>query len=178
MPRYALLLRAVNLGSHNRVAMPELRRVLAERGYGDVATYLASGNAVVSADSDDPAAVGRDVEAALREAFGLDTEVLVRDHAELAAVIAGNPFPQALERPTSLHVVFLSHVPDPAVVAAIPHDVAAPDELRFAGRHVYLRYEHGAGRSKLGPDLFKRLDVVATARNWNTVTALARMTAA
>lgn len=177
MPRYALLLRAVNLPGHNRLTMPELRRLLEDRGYDDVETYLASGNAVVTAAGDDPAAVGRDVADALREAFGLDTAVLVRDHADLAAVVADNPFPQALERPTTVHVAFLSAEPDPAAVAAIPPDVAAPDEFRFAGRHLYLHYPNGAGRSKLGPAVFKGLDVAATSRNWNTVTALAGMTA-
>src|SRR5690606_10599779 len=88
--RYALLLRAVNLGPHNRVSMPDLRRLLGERGYEDVATYLASGNAVVTS-ADDADAVGRDVADALRDEFGLDTPVLVRDHAELAAIVAGNP---------------------------------------------------------------------------------------
>lgn len=177
MARYALLLRAVNLGPHNRVSMPDLRRLLGERGYEDVATYLASGNAVVTSD-DDAAAVGRDVADALRDEFGLDTPVLVRDHADLAAVVAGNPFPEAATKPTTLHVAFLSAAPDPGAVAAIPPDVAAPDEFRFAGRHAYLHYPNGSGRSKLGAAVFKGLDVVATSRNWNTVTALAEMTAA
>ena len=48
MPRQVILLRGINLGATNRVSMPELREVLAAEGFTDVATYLQSGNIVVS----------------------------------------------------------------------------------------------------------------------------------
>ena len=43
-----VLLRGINLGSRNRIAMPELREALTEAGFGDVRTYVASGNVVLS----------------------------------------------------------------------------------------------------------------------------------
>ena len=176
MTRYALLLRAVNVAGTGRLPMADLRALLASRGYADATTYLASGNAVVTADRD-AETVSADVAAALRDELGLDTAVLVRSGAELAAVVADNPFPEAAAAaPKLLHAAFLSGPPDPGWVASTDPDAHAPDVFRVGDRVLYLRYAEGAGRSKLGPAVFKGAGVVATARNWNTVLALARMT--
>jgi uncharacterized protein (DUF1697 family) len=180
MRRYAVLLRAVNLGSHGRVSMADLRRLLESLGYADVRTYLQSGNAVVSSSERDPGRLGRAVEKALSDELGIDTGVLVRTGPELAAVIAGNPFPEALAKPALLHVAFLSADPTRAAMAGLDPAAYTPDEFRLGDRAVYLRYATGSGRSKLGPALGRVLapiGVVATARNWNTVKALADMTA-
>jgi uncharacterized protein (DUF1697 family) len=41
------------------------------------------------------------------------------------------------------------------------------------GRHIYVSYPNGSGRSKFNLDYFERtLATTATARNWNTVTRL------
>src|SRR5438874_2199529 len=45
--RQIVLLRGINLGSTNRIAMPALREALAEAGFDDVRTYLQSGNVVL-----------------------------------------------------------------------------------------------------------------------------------
>src|SRR6478735_3513578 len=44
VPRQIVLLRGINLGSRNRVAMPELREVLEGAGFEDVQTYVQSGD--------------------------------------------------------------------------------------------------------------------------------------
>ena len=59
MQRLVILLRGINVGRHKRISMADLRRLLEERGYGDVKTYLQSGNVVVSTDRD-PASVAAD----------------------------------------------------------------------------------------------------------------------
>ena len=46
MPTHVALLRGINLGGHNKVAMADLRTVVASLGHGDVATYIQSGNVV------------------------------------------------------------------------------------------------------------------------------------
>jgi uncharacterized protein (DUF1697 family) len=175
--RFAVLLRAVNLGSHQKVAMSELRRVLESLGYTDVATYLQSGNAVVTSPATDSARLAGDIRTGLSKELGLDTAVMVRTGPELAAVIADNPFPDLVAHPTLLHVAFLSAQPDPAQVARIDPTKYAPDEFRVGDRALYIHYANGAGRSKLTSATLARLKVDATGRNWNTVRALAEMTA-
>jgi uncharacterized protein (DUF1697 family) len=176
MARYAVLLRAVNLGSHQKVAMADLRRVLESLGHTEVETYLQSGNAVVTNPDRNPERVARDIRAGLSKELGLDTPVLVRTGSDLAAVIADNPFPDAASTPLLLHVAFLSAQPEPDRMAKLDPAAYAPDEFRLGERVIYLRYATGSGRSKLNQSAFARLKVDATARNWNTVTALARMT--
>lgn len=171
MPRYAVLLRGVNVGGHRRLPMADLRRALEALGYTDVKTYLQSGNAVVTAPDDDPARVAGRIEKQL----GIGSDVLVRTGPELAAVIAGNPFPDAVANPKLLHVAFLAAQPDPARVAALDPAKYAPDEFRLGDRVVYLRFAVSSGRSKLAVDALARFGVVATARNWNTVVALASL---
>ena len=175
MTRLAVLLRGVNLGPHKRVGMKDLRDVLTAAGYEDVETYLQSGNVLLAADAGaQPAVVERDVEARLAEALGVEVRVLVRTARDLAAVVAANPWPDlAGTEPAKLHVAFLSAGPDKRRLAAIDAAAFAPDELRPGRRALYLRYPNGAGRSKLTNQLIeRRLEGTATARNWNTVTAL------
>jgi uncharacterized protein (DUF1697 family) len=69
------LLRAVNLGSHKKLAMPALRELLSGMGYADVATYLQSGNAVFTAAEKDASRVAADVEERLTADLALSTEV-------------------------------------------------------------------------------------------------------
>ena len=177
MPKYALLLRAVNLGGHGRVSMADLRGLLQLLGHADVVTYLQSGNAVVTAPTDDPDLLGRQVEEGLAQQLGVRTRVLVRTAPELAAVVAANPFPEATDKPAYLHVAFLATQPGTVQVAALDPAAYSPDLFHLGDRAVYLHYLTSPGRSKLGPAVLKRLGVVGTARNWNTVVALARMTA-
>ena len=48
MARYVAFLRGINLGSTNKVSMPELRAMATDLGYTDVATYINSGNLIFS----------------------------------------------------------------------------------------------------------------------------------
>ncbi|GII24471.1 DUF1697 domain-containing protein [Planosporangium mesophilum] len=179
MAKYAALLRGVNVGGHGTIAMTDLRRVLESLGHTEVSTYLQSGNAVVSSDDDDPERIGRRIEEGLERDLGLRPSVLIRTGAELATVIAGNPFPQAaIEQPKLLHVAFLSAPPDPELAAAIDPGICPPDEFGIGDRAVYLRYAVSSGRSKLADLVLRQLlrgrpEVTVTARNWNTVEALA-----
>jgi uncharacterized protein (DUF1697 family) len=179
--RYALLLRGVNVGGHRKLPMPALRAALEGAGYADVATYLQSGNAVVFAKGTTAAKVAARTEQALAADCGVATRVLVRTHPDLAAIVAANPFPDAVAEPAKLHVVFLSAQPSAAGAEAVDAAALAPDEFALGDHAIYLRYAVSAGRSKLAEVVGKavvagRKDVVATARNWNTVLALTRMT--
>ena len=108
MTRYVVLLRAVNVGGTGKVPMPRLRELLAEAGLEDVATYVQSGNVVVSPGrvTGGAEAVGAAVHDAIRDGFGLSVPVVVRTGAQIAKVLAANPFPDA--DPTRVGVLFAS----------------------------------------------------------------------
>ena len=47
MAKHIVLLRGINIGPRNRIAMPALREALEDAGFTDVQTYLQSGNVVL-----------------------------------------------------------------------------------------------------------------------------------
>ncbi len=170
--RQVVLLRGINLGPTNRVRMPALREMLAERGFAEVSTYLQSGNVVLSSDLS-PARLSSECKAAIASTFGLEVEVLVRTRDELAAVIDRNPLAEIADNPKRYQVTFLEQELDPPRVEALA-SLAAPSERVVAlGREVYAWHPAGVARSRLWARLGgKQLGVVATSRNWTTVTSL------
>jgi uncharacterized protein (DUF1697 family) len=177
MATYAVLLRGVNLAGQRQLAMADLRRVLESLGYTDVSTHLRSGNAIIASDDDDPDRIAATIHEALAAQVSLRSAVIVRTGKELAAVIAANPFPDHESEPAKLHVAFLSAQPAKAAFEAIDPTRFAPDEFRLGDRALYLWFPNGAGRSKLTMPALARMKVEVTARNWNTVLALAGRTA-
>jgi uncharacterized protein (DUF1697 family) len=177
MPKYAVLLRGVNVGRHAQLPMADLRRVLELLGHTDVSTYLRSGNAVITSPERDAQRLARAIRTALADNTSLDVAVMLRTGAELADVIKANPFPGRSDAPTKLHAAFLSDQPDATALAKLDPARYAPDEFRLGDRVLYIWYANGAGRSKLNGGALGRLGVDATARNWNTVLALADQTA-
>jgi uncharacterized protein (DUF1697 family) len=91
--QYVALLRGINVGGRNKVPMAALRELLESHGHTKVATYIASGNAIVSSDRS-AAAIKRELEEALPKTFKLDSEliaVLVLTRAQLRAVVRDRP---------------------------------------------------------------------------------------
>ena len=176
MPSYVALLRGINVGPRKRIAMAELRRLVAGLGHANVRTYVNSGNVVFDSARTDPAAIVADIETALREAIGQPVPVVVRSAAEMAATVANNPFPEREPEPTSLHVSFLGATPDPALVEALRDVERGADDYRVVGRDIYLAYPNGVSGAIFMVNGFDRaLAVTSTSRNWRTVTKLAEM---
>ena len=179
MPAYAALLRAINLGSRNKISMPDLRRLF-EDGLGadDVATHVQSGNVVFRVPERTAAKVESAIEKRIADDFGLDIKVLVRTKAQLAQVVAASPFADSADL-SKVHVTFLVDKPGGERVSGIDPSTFAPDEFAVIGREVHLHCPNGYGRSKLNNAFFeKKLALPGTTRNWRTVTTLADMTAA
>ncbi len=110
--------------------------------------------------------------------LGVSTKVLLRTGDELAGVLAGNPFLAGEPDPATLHVTFLAETPDAGRAGQLQAPAGESADFRIAGRQVYLHCPDGYGRTKLTNSFFEsRLAVVATTRNWRTVTALAGLTA-
>jgi uncharacterized protein (DUF1697 family) len=187
MPTHIALLRGINLGGHKRVAMPELREVVASLGHGDVATYIQSGNVVFSAAKDgtgeaDTVALAAGLERAVAGRLGVQAGVIVLSRDELAQVAADNPYPGE-PNPRFVHVIFLPAEPEPGHadwLAGVQRQAAekgSRDEVTLVGRAVFLHTPDGYGRSELAKLLGKSggpmsAKSAGTARNWATVTKL------
>ncbi len=152
--------------------MASLRETLTSAGFSDVATYIQSGNVVLTSTSRSEAAVAKRAEAAIADATGHDVPVLVRTPAALKSVVAHQSLGRRHDA-KSLHVTFLAEKPTAARVRAVDSTRYLPDEFAVAGREVYLACPNGYGRTKLTNAFFERaLHTVATTRNWNTVQKL------
>ena len=175
MPRYVALLRGVNVGQ-NLLKMERLRELCAQIGMKNVRTYVQSGNVVFEADG----AASKWAQALERKLAGetrLPVTVLVKTAAEIASVLAGNPFlkEKGIDA-TRLHVTFLQQAPAKGAVEALAKVKAGPDRFRWLGTEIYLHCPEGYGRSKLSNMAIEKvLGVRATTRNWNTVTKLCAM---
>jgi uncharacterized protein (DUF1697 family) len=172
MGRYVAFLRGINVGGRATIAMAELREIIAEAGYTDASTLLNSGNAIFTAEGrQGAAAVARTLEGAIEARFGRAVPCLVRTDKELAAIIAHDPFRGVATDPARYMVTFLSAQPDPAKLAAIDPAAYLPEQFAARGREIYLWCPNGLRETAFGNVFFeKKLAVVATARNWNTVT--------
>lgn len=167
-----VLLRGINLGARRRVAMGDLRELLTGLGYGDVRTYLQSGNVVLSSQAS-PERLGRELEEQIAARLGVDPKVVVRTRDELARVVQRNPLSDIADDPKRYQVSFLSAEPDPAAVAALARADLAPEQFVVCGREIFAWHPNGIQRSPLANLLTeRRLGVTATARNWDTVTKL------
>jgi uncharacterized protein (DUF1697 family) len=93
MPAHAAQLRGINVGGRNRVAMAGLREVVLGLGHTEVATYIQSGNVVFTSEEADTATIAAVFERAIAERLGVQPKVVVLTGAELAQVVADNPFP-------------------------------------------------------------------------------------
>lgn len=173
MARYVALLRGINVGGNKKVSMAQLRELMEQLGYTDVATLLQSGNAVFTSKEKSPAKVIKQLETAIAKEFGFEVSVILRTRDELEAAIQANPLPGADDAPSQFLVMFLSDVPDKKKLQAIDPAAYLPDEFRVVGREIYARFPNGLRDSKLATVLGgARLGVTPTGRNWNTVKKL------
>jgi uncharacterized protein (DUF1697 family) len=169
MPRHVVLLRGINVGSHNRVAMPKLRAALESAGFDDVRTYLQSGNVVLSSRAN-PADTVRRV---IAEEFGLDIAVVTRTRAEIAKVVAHDPLANVAKDPKRYQVSFCDAKPSRDFVGVVEAAAAPGERVVVHGREIYAWHPDTVARSKLWAVLAgQKLGVTATARNWTTVQRL------
>ena len=145
--------------------MADLRELLEEAGYQDVRTHLQSGNVAISSPLA-PRKLEAQLEQQLAAGLGMDVRVLVRTRAQLAKVVALDPLGKVATNPSRYLVVFLSKKLSPKIA----RELEAASVI-VSGRELYAWHRDGVQRSPLAKLLDdKKLGVVSTARNWNTVT--------
>jgi uncharacterized protein (DUF1697 family) len=170
---HVALLRGINVGGRNRVAMSDLRAALEAAGLGPVSTYIASGNVLLHSASAGEQ-LEQSIEAALEQHLGLRLVVVVRSHSELGDVVAQAP-PGFGDRPDTYlcDAVFLKAplTPDEVLAAVRPRegvDVAWPGD-----RVVYFqRLAAQRQRSRLSTLVGTTPYELVTIRSWATTTRL------
>jgi len=177
MPMHVALLRGINVGGHNQVAMSDLRNLLGKLGLADAKSLLQSGNLVFRSDRLTGEKLERLLETETTKRLDVTADYLVRTADEWRTIIAKNPFPAEAKRdPSHLLVMCLKSAPAKKGIQALKAAIRGPEIVRAVGRQLYLVYPAGIGRSKLtGVLIESKLNTRGTARNWNTVEKLAEL---
>ncbi len=176
MNTFIALLRAVNVGGHNRIGMAPLRDLFTSIGFDNVRTYLQSGNIVACTSRKNSGPMALTIEREIERVFGHQVRVIVRTGEDFQRVISNNPYRKNVDW-SRFYVAFLSEKPTASVLKQLRLPESGDDECEIRGREIYLRCPSGAGKTKLSNTFFeKSLGIVSTIRNWNTVTALSTMT--
>lgn len=172
MTAFVALLRGINVGKGNRVPMADLRAMLTELGYSEVATLLNSGNAVFSAKSAPSAACAKRIAAAINSRFGLDISVIVKSAMEFAAVVQGNAYANTAPDHSRLFAVFAQEAEALSALTAIASLVVPPEEFSIGPHAAYLHCASGILESKAGAAFLGKVGRQVTTRNWATTLKL------
>jgi uncharacterized protein (DUF1697 family) len=171
------LIRGINVGGHKAVAMSDLRDMLAGLGLDSARSMLQSGNLVFRSDRRKGAELERLLEMEAEKRLGLHADFVIRSAKEWREVVARNPFRKEAQRdPGHLVVMFLKQAANAKDVKAVQAAIAGPEVIRADGKHLYIVYPAGIGKSRLTNALIeKKLGIRGTARNWNTVLKIAAL---
>jgi uncharacterized protein (DUF1697 family) len=171
------VLRGVNVGGHNKVKMEALRALYESLKLKSPLTYIQSGNVVFGTSRKDLDKLAAEIREAIGNAFGFRPGVFLRTAADMRRIVAANPFAgRADVAPNRLVAMFLEGEPGPEALARLAVVNKGPEEVRAAGRELYIHFPQGMGQSKLSlPAMEQALRQSYTGRNWNSVVQLLEM---
>lgn len=166
---YVALLRGINVGIANRVAMGDLRALLIKLGYTRVRTVLNSGNAVFESDERDCARAARRLEQELAAVLGVTPRVTLLSASELSESAAPDPILKQADNPSRLLVAFPHASSDMRVLQDLAQRDWAPEAMVIRARSALLWCPAGVSQSALMRAVTAALGERVTARNWTTV---------
>ncbi len=169
---YIVLFRGV--GGATQLPTKPLREALGAAEFKNVATYINSGNAIVATQCSATETI-KTIATIVKQNFDFEKDILLMSRAEWSKVIRDNPFPEAIEKPTTLHAFVLSDKPEKQAIALLTEYLVGNERIVVKGRVLYFHTPDGFGVSKLPRVVDRVLKVVSTARNWNTVRKLMEM---
>jgi uncharacterized protein (DUF1697 family) len=172
---FVALFSGINVGGNRIVKMADLRSFFEELGFGDVASYVQSGNVVFSSAKGDAATLAKKLETAFEQKWGFFSRIMVRDLGWFERLVAENPYPEVAGEPTKLHAYVLERLPSADEVARLAEKCAGPERFEIRGEVLYLHAPEGLGKSVFANLIPRTLKVPATARNWRTVLMLLEM---
>jgi len=176
MNTYISMLRGINVSGHNKISMTDLKNLYESLDFQNVITYLQSGNVVFDSDKQDASKISSQIEAQIKKSLSLSVSVLLRDKNDLQQIISGNPFVKRKKDLIKLYVTFLQSSPAPFDFKRLPLPSDESDEFIIVDKEIFIFCPNGYGRTKLNNNFFeKKLNVIATTRNWNTVNALYKL---
>jgi uncharacterized protein (DUF1697 family) len=175
MTTYVAFLRAINVGGRF-AKMADLRAGLAAKGFGEVESYIQSGNLRLTSSLQSSSEVEDALETTLKELCGFTVRAIVRTPAQLGQLTSyGAGLAVPLEGEVRRYVTFLKKDPESSFIATMNGWDLDGERAHVHGREVYLWLGHPSHTAKLSNARIERGGVVATSRDWKVVSALGQM---
>jgi len=173
MTTHLALLRGINVSGHNMMKMEALKIMLENIGFQNVRTYLQSGNVFVESE-EEASKVGFMIKQEIFKVFGHEVPTIVITKKDLELCFKNNPYLKEKEVDTKkLYVAFVSTALKSENINDLKISQFKPDEASIDANRIFIKYAIGAGKTRLeGKYIEKKLNVIVTMRNWNTVTNL------
>lgn len=177
MTTHLALLRGINVSGHNMMKMEALKTMLENIGFTNVRTYLQSGNVFVDTDEESASKVGFMIKQEIFKVFGHEVPTIVITKEDLELCFKNSPYLKEKDIDTKkLYVAFVSTALKSENINDLKISQFKPDEASIDGNRIFIKYDIGAGKTRLeGKYIEKKLNVIVTMRNWNTVTNLLKM---
>jgi uncharacterized protein (DUF1697 family) len=177
MTTHLALLRGINVSGHNMIKMEVLKATLEAIGFKNVQTYIQSGNVFVDSEEENPAKVGFIIKQEIFKTLGLEVPVVVIGKSDLEACFSNNSFLKEKEVDLKkLYVAFVSIELKSDSINDLKMSQVKPDEAQIDANRIYIKYAVGAGKTRFDQKYIeKKLNLIATIRNWNTVTQLLKI---
>ena len=177
MTTHLALLRGINVSGHNMMKMEALKTMLENIGFTNVRTYLQSGNVFVDSEEESASKVGFMIKQEIFKVFGHEVPTIVITKEDLELCFKNSPYLKEKDIDTKkLYVAFVSTELKKENINDLKISQFKPDEASIDGNRIFIKYDVGAGKTRLeGKYIEKKLNVIVTMRNWNTVTNLLKM---
>ncbi len=168
MARLIAFLRAINVGGHN-VKMDHLRTLISGYGFDAVETFIASGNVIMDGGRRKPGKAESLLETGLAADLGYPVTSFVRTIAELADVVAADPFSAA---PGRYYVTFLKNALAQESTARLLALRSEGEDFAVVGRELHWLVRAGFETQVPGAQVERAAGGPATARNISTIRRL------
>ena len=177
MTTYIALLRGINVSGHNKIKMVELKQLFINLSYNDVTTYIQSGNVIFKSSEKNISKIEQQITAQINQVFGHTINILVITKKQLETILKSNPFLKNNSIDIKvLYTILLKENYFAEGIKLIEPYLTNNEEIKIIGNCAYIHYPSGAGNSKLTINIIeKKLQTVATSRNWRTITKLVEL---
>ncbi|OWP84309.1 DUF1697 domain-containing protein [Flavobacterium columnare] len=177
MVKHLALLRGINVSGHNMIKMDDLKALLERIDFQNVVTYIQSGNVFFDCEEENGASVGFKIKQEIFKEWGYEVPVMVLAKQDLEQALANNPYLKEKDVDTSkIYFAFLNKELNEGAIHDLKISQVKPDEATIDKNRMYLKYINGAGKTRMDNKYIeKKLNVISTIRNFNTVSKLLEM---
>ena len=173
---YVCLLRGINVGGHNPLAMADLRRLLADLKLSHVQSYIQTGNVIFESTDSDEAKLSTKIAEAIHAEKGFLPQVMCRHKTHFESIVNANPLikKDSVYKPHHLYI-FNSPSENTNAHEELCDLKSASEQFSLSKEAFYLYAPEGIGRSQMVAKLDTILGVPTTGRNWMTVFKISQL---